>query len=71
MQRTRTWHVTFHLLGEDLQLNISYSFLMPHLFPDASNFIKVNCTALKHGYEAHYSQTLLQLTSPVGSFSNT
>lgn len=42
---------------------------MPHLFPDAGNFIKVNCTALKHGYEAHDSHTLLQLTNP-GSLTN-
>lgn len=43
---------------------------MPHLFPDAGNFIKVNCSALKHGCEAHYSQTLLQLTNSVGFLTN-
>lgn len=43
---------------------------MPHLFPDAGNFIKVNCGALKHGCEAHYSHILLQLTDPVGFLTN-
>lgn len=43
---------------------------MPHLFPDAGNFIKVNCSALKHGCEAHYSHTLLQLTNSVSFLTN-
>lgn len=70
LKMIRTWFVTLRYLWEDLQLNISYRFLMPHLFPDAGNFIKVNCTALKHGYEACYSHTLLSLTNPFGSLTD-